>query len=126
MVPIAMLSIWGPIDIHDVNNFPKYNRDQTLEQYKFAVEHVNFMRDRCRCCWPTDQVYCDIWLNEAIWCKDVWDKFDDAVLYTGKDYPNPEAAEYALSRLRELLGPEAYYQGFLPPPVPTWMYPRTK
>jgi len=63
-------------------------------------------------------------LREAIQETDrlyqVWDTIRDARC----DYYYVTVRRQALKRLRETLGPEAYYTGCLPPHVPIWLFQR--
>lgn len=59
------------------------------------------------------------WHDEACWCRDVWDKVDDVKrFWAGR----PELMRQSLERLRELLGPEWYEAGRLPPAAPAWRF----
>lgn len=63
-------------------------------------------------------------LREAIQETDhlyqVWDTIRDARC----DYYYVTVRRQALKRLRDTLGPEAYYTGCLPPHVPVWLFRR--
>jgi hypothetical protein len=65
-------------------------------------------------------------LREAIQETDrlyqVWDTIRDARC----DYYYVTVRRQALKRLRDTLGPEAYYAGSLPPHVPVWLFQRVE
>jgi hypothetical protein len=50
----------------------------------------------------------------------VWDALADA----HNESQSVSFRRQSLGRLRELIGPEAYYAGRLPPSVPVWRFPR--
>ena len=56
------------------------------------------------------------WEQECLWRTMCWDKLDD-VLYLDTTI---EYKMSSLARLRELLGPEAYYAGMMPKPTPNY------
>ncbi len=57
-------------------------------------------------------------LQETDHLYEIWDKVRDARC----DYYYVTVRRQALLRLRELVGPEAYYSGSLPPCVPSWHF----
>lgn len=57
-------------------------------------------------------------LMEADWLYAVWDKVRD----TRCEYYYVTVRRHALLDLREMIGPEAYYLGRLPPYIPLWRF----
>lgn len=57
-------------------------------------------------------------LNETERLYQIWDTVKDARC---ECYYVPFRRR-ALKKLRELVGPDSYYRGILPPPVPTWRF----
>ena len=57
------------------------------------------------------------WQDDACYRVQVWEAAIEARLYSER-----YTRRHRLDDLRELLGPEAYYQGALPPPVPLWRF----
>ena len=66
-----------------------------------------------------------MWIQEALeetnYLYQVWSEVRDS----RSDYFYLTVRRKALKTLRELIGPVAYYGGFLPPHVPTWRLRRT-
>lgn len=70
-----------------------------------------------------------LWRSEAEWAKDCWDQLDnfhraktEATWWGGdEDLNRRERKLYALSKLRELLGEEAYNARLMPTTVVTWL-----
>lgn len=56
---------------------------------------------------------------EAKWCHDAWDW-----LHWAHTVPGTGSKRHALGRLRDLIGPDAYYAGQMPPCVPIWRFER--
>ena len=59
-------------------------------------------------------------VQEADRLYQVWDNVRDARC----DYYYVTVRRHALQKLREAIGPEAYYAGCLPPHVPVWRFQR--
>lgn len=99
--------------LSDAQRFPSREIATPLVEFSYrhichleSVEHVYLHR--------ADEVR--VALGEARWCGDVWgavrDAQGDGVL----------SRRFALRRLRDLLGEEAYHAGQLPSCVPVWRF----
>ena len=61
----------------------------------------------------------DRWDKEMDWRYECWNYLDDVV--NGHRYGwTTEKKRYSLARLRDLLGDERFYSGWMPPPVPSY------
>jgi hypothetical protein len=82
--------------------------NRSYRQYLTNRQPVEILRwgDLRAAAQETDQLY------------HIWDTVRDARC----EYYYVTVRRQALKKLRDLLGPEAYYSGRLPPPVPLWRY----
>src|SRR5262245_25747027 len=88
---------------------------QALEANRAYQRHVELrMAVETRHWWQWHEA-----LAETRQLYECWDWLRDARSCYGERYQRR-----ALARLRELLGPGAYYAGHMPPPVPLWRLQR--
>lgn len=106
-----------PIDAHS-----------TKSNWREAKEHVNRL-DGYMQTYYYPKAY-QLWKQEAEWTRDCWDQLDNFHaartdhIYAGyrdEDVIRRERKLYALWKLKELLGEEAYNARMMPTPVVTWL-----
>ena len=107
--------------LSDVGRFPNAgairNALESAEQYRWYLQARRNILLGCHVL-QAAQV-------EATWCREAWYTLSVAEGYT-RIKLFPEDGEYhgrsALARLRDYIGPDAYYRGEMPPPVPLWRF----
>jgi len=93
-----------------VNDFLAVNRSYRNDLHaRLAIDLVN-MEELRTAILETDRLY------------QVWDTVRDARC----DYYYVTVRRQALQLLRDLIGPQAFYSGEMPPNVPVWHFPRSQ
>ena len=112
----------------DLSDAPRLVDCQRLPDRNVANDLIRFNRafrkhlDQ-RCAFETDRVYVlrDV-INETEQLYQVWDSVRDARC----DFYYVTVRRYALKRLRDTIGQEAFTRGDLPPNVPVWRFNETR
>lgn len=111
--------LWDAPRLHDGMRFPdKCSVSQMLAFNRSYKRHLDLMKSLL----PDQQEVVRAALRETDQLYHVWDKVHDA---RSEIYYVP-VRRLALKHLRELVGPEAYYTGRLPPHVPVWRFQEVK
>jgi hypothetical protein len=101
--------------IQDSLRFPEREYINKLKEFNEAYRrHLELQRTvESSYAWQFQEA-----LRETDQLYDVWDTLSDARC----EYYYVAYRRQALKKLREMLGPDAYYRGQLPPPVPVWRF----
>lgn len=106
----------GPT-LQDAQRFPPHA--VAVQQTRLAWDHYQWLGVQV----PLDLTHRDWLLAQREQAYRTWYVIDDVRLAT--DPGSPEWTRLAvLARLREWLGPEDWWAGRLPPPVPLWRFQR--
>lgn len=98
------------IRVEDAARFP-FGPQTTEAYWKFASNHRLYVEANA----PT----LTAWIAEAEYCERAWDLLDDCKrLFADK----PDQLKQRLSALRDLIGPENYAAGRMPPVCPYWRF----
>lgn len=102
--------------MEDSERFP--NRSivsEMLTKNREYLAHLKIMQDlnRTTSYWDYQTI-----INDTDWLYKVWDCVRDSRC----EYYYVTVRRHALRKLIELVGPECYYEGTLPPPVPLYAY----
>lgn len=88
-----------------------FTMEQARSNYFFSAAHVDWLRE--------SGLVGSQWYDEACRCKRAWDLLDDC----RRVHPNDaEKCREKLTKLRELLGPDQWRAGMMPPPAPYWHF----
>jgi len=111
--------LWDAPRLHEGIRFPDKNSvNQMLAFNRSYKRHLDLMKPLL----PDQQETVRAALRETDQLYQVWDKVHDA---RSEIYYVP-VRRLALKHLRDLVGPEAYYTGRLPPHVPVWRFQEVK
>ncbi len=105
-----------PIIATDLDRFP--DKDFTREQWYWSQAHLEMSREQFAMAphvWQLRNLILDLECRERIW----WN-LKEAHSYRVRN--NPSDVLDHLTALRDLLGPDAYYQGQMPCAVPWWTF----
>ncbi len=89
--------------VNQLLNFNRSYRQNLCFRQPVELARIGELREAVR---ETDELY------------HIWDTVRD----TRSDYYYVTVRRQALKKLRDVLGPEAYHYGRLPPPVPLWRF----
>jgi hypothetical protein len=103
-----------PVQLQDLDRFPC--RECVTSWCRFSRDYRCRLRDELS--------LGEAWRERALWaaldqardCYQPWDLLEDAQA----EWRDPACRLEMLEALRDLIGPEAYYTGRMPPPVPLW------
>ena len=101
--------------IQDSLRFPEREYINKLKEFNEAYRrHLELQRTvESSFAWQCQEA-----LHETDQLYDIWDTLSDARC----EYYYVAYRRQALKKLRDMLGPDAYYRGQLPPPVPVWRF----
>jgi hypothetical protein len=100
----------------DFRVFRLVDRQETLRRWQEAEGYVAWLKvNRWRYARPEEY---SREFQHAEWVRRVWYAVDDVAFYKDDNVKKWRA----LSKLRELIGCEAYYRGILPRPMPREIY----
>lgn len=100
----------------DLARFP--HAEVAAATYEFAREHVEWARAQ-QAMHPWEPSWCR-WIEEAEHCRECWHQLWIAAIEDDGTYSRVEA----LRELKDLIGPDAYRAGHMPPPAPWWRFRR--
>ena len=96
------------ISVMDRFRFP-FTAQQTEFYWRFASGHTTWARAHAD----------PAWIADAEWRRAAWDKLDNCIrCYKGND----RLIRQELATLRSMIGPEAFWRGIMPCPVPEYRF----
>lgn len=110
---LFLAEIAAPPPLHFVNRF-HHHADQIRQYLSFNrawQQHLSSLRNL----YPEQESLC-MALRETQELHHIWDTLSDAK----NDFYTVQARRNALQSLLELLGPDDFVHGIMPPCVPTW------
>lgn len=106
-----------PVSLDDVRSF-QVDPECAYRMWIIALNHRPAVETAVRVSNPSEVV--SAWMAECHWRAKVWCLMDDVLrIHTGDE----RAQLGKLRELLKLLGPEDYYGGRLPMPIPTYRMP---
>lgn len=111
----ALVVSYGSPTLDDLNRFPDHVTCQEYVDFHDAWRvHLNM--------WAAlrtmNQDWADVIIEDGRLCREAWSDLKTAHISSLWKWER----RVALGRLRDLIGPDAYYASMMPPPVPIWRF----